>query len=117
MMVGGSRSDTHGAPHGLRDLHLLVDNGLIHAEILELFGEVFAGQYGVPLPIINASANFCFPGTGAGRELPVRRSTKCLWGEAETVVGVSESNPRLSRFLRAAACPLVARPVLARAMS
>jgi len=56
--AGGSRSDMHGAPHGLKSPHLLVDNGLIHEEILELFGEVFAGRYRVPLPTINASASF-----------------------------------------------------------
>ena len=33
---------------------MLVDNGLIHAEMLQLFGEVFAGRYRVPLPVVNA---------------------------------------------------------------
>jgi myo-inositol-1(or 4)-monophosphatase len=47
----------HGGQHGLSGPHLLVDNGLIHEEILQLFREVFAGQYRVPLPTINASAS------------------------------------------------------------
>jgi myo-inositol-1(or 4)-monophosphatase len=52
--AGGARTDMRGGPHDLHGPHLLVDNGLIHAEILELFGEIFAGQYRVPLPTINA---------------------------------------------------------------
>ena len=55
--AGGSRTDMHGARHGLSGPHLLVDNGLIHDEILELFREVFAGQYRVPLPTVNAPAS------------------------------------------------------------
>jgi len=52
--AGGARSDMHGAPHNLRSPHILTDNGLVHEEILQLFREVFAGQYRVPLPTINA---------------------------------------------------------------
>jgi myo-inositol-1(or 4)-monophosphatase len=51
--AGGARSDMHGQPHALRSPHVLVDNGLVHQEALELFGEVFAGQYRYPLPVVN----------------------------------------------------------------
>ena len=52
--AGGARSDMHGAPHNLRSPHILTDNGVVHEEILQLFREIFAGQYRVPLPTINA---------------------------------------------------------------
>jgi myo-inositol-1(or 4)-monophosphatase len=42
----------HGEPHQLRGPDLLVDNGLIHAEILALFAEIFRGEYRVPIPRI-----------------------------------------------------------------
>jgi myo-inositol-1(or 4)-monophosphatase len=51
--AGGARSDMRGEPHQLRSPHLLADNGLIHDEVLQLFREVFAGQYRVPLPEVN----------------------------------------------------------------
>ncbi len=47
--AGGKFSGMHGEPHQLRGPDLLVDNGLIHAEILELFSEVFRGEYRVPI--------------------------------------------------------------------
>jgi myo-inositol-1(or 4)-monophosphatase len=50
--AGGNCSDMRGKPHTLKSSHLLVDNGLIHAEILELFGEIFSGQYRHPMPPI-----------------------------------------------------------------
>jgi len=50
--AGGARSDMQGKPHHLRSPHLLADNGLIHEEVLQLFREVFAGQYRVPLPVV-----------------------------------------------------------------
>ena len=40
--------------HPVLEAKLLTDNGLVHEEILQLFREVFAGQYRVPLPTINA---------------------------------------------------------------
>jgi myo-inositol-1(or 4)-monophosphatase len=51
--AGGARSDMQGGPHGLPSPHVLVDNGLIHEEILQLFREVFAGQHRYPLPTTN----------------------------------------------------------------
>ena len=50
--AGGRYSDMHGQPHQLRGPDLLVDNGLIHDEILGIFGEIFRGQYRVPIPAI-----------------------------------------------------------------
>ncbi len=50
--AGGTVSDMRGGPHGLQSPHLLVSNGLIHSETLELFGEIFAGQYRFPMPQI-----------------------------------------------------------------
>ena len=47
--AGGKFSGMHGEPHQLRGPDLLVDNGLIHEEILELFGEIFQGRYRVPI--------------------------------------------------------------------
>ncbi len=51
--AGGRRSDMHGEPHGLTSPTMLVDNGLVHEEMLELFAEIFAGRYRVPLPTVN----------------------------------------------------------------
>jgi myo-inositol-1(or 4)-monophosphatase len=51
--AGGSRSDMRGEPHDLHGPHVLTDNGLVHQEALELFGDIFAGRYRVPLPLVN----------------------------------------------------------------
>jgi myo-inositol-1(or 4)-monophosphatase len=49
--AGGLCSDMHGAPHVIgTSPHLLATNGAVHAEILELFSEVFNGHYRVPMP-------------------------------------------------------------------
>jgi len=51
--AGGSISDMQGGPHKLiSSPHLLADNGRLHGQVLELFGEVFRGQYRVPIPQI-----------------------------------------------------------------
>lgn len=50
--AGGKYSGMHGEPHELRGPDVLVDNGLIHEELLGLFAEVFRGEYRVPLPQI-----------------------------------------------------------------
>jgi myo-inositol-1(or 4)-monophosphatase len=47
--AGGACSDMTGAPSSLHGPHLLVDNGIIHDQILQLFGEVFRGEYRFPL--------------------------------------------------------------------
>ena len=51
--AGGRVSDMKGgAAQRHRSAHLLADNGLLHDQVLELFGEVFRGQYRVPIPQI-----------------------------------------------------------------
>ena len=53
--AGGLVSGMRGEPLDLHGVYLLADNGLIHAETLKLFGEIFAGHYrhempGLPAP-------------------------------------------------------------------
>jgi myo-inositol-1(or 4)-monophosphatase len=48
--AGGVCSDMHGGKLELRGPHILADNGLFHAETLQLFSEIFAGRYPNPLP-------------------------------------------------------------------
>jgi myo-inositol-1(or 4)-monophosphatase len=48
--AGGVVTDMHGGPVSLRGPHILVDNGLVHAEVVELFKEIYAGRFPVPLP-------------------------------------------------------------------
>lgn len=49
--AGGRISDMNGGPHSVTaSPHLLADNGLVHDQVLELFGEVFRGSYRVPIP-------------------------------------------------------------------
>jgi myo-inositol-1(or 4)-monophosphatase len=50
--AGGRCTDMRGAEHRLTSPHLLVNNGLIHTEILELFQEIFQGRYRFPMPPI-----------------------------------------------------------------
>jgi myo-inositol-1(or 4)-monophosphatase len=50
--AGGKCSDMMGAAVSLRGPHLLTDNGLVHEEIVQLFGEIFRGQYRHPIPVI-----------------------------------------------------------------
>jgi len=51
--AGGRSTDMKGEPRGMRGPHLLATNNAIHAETLGLFGEVFTGQYRVPMQTIN----------------------------------------------------------------
>ena len=51
--AGGASSDMKGNPASLRGPHLLVDNSSIHAEILELFAEIFRGEYRYEMPGIS----------------------------------------------------------------
>ncbi len=53
--AGGRSPDMRGAPHTLKSPHLLVDNGVIHEEILEMFADIFAGKIRYPMPQITAS--------------------------------------------------------------
>ncbi|HEX5229377.1 MAG TPA: inositol monophosphatase family protein [Bryobacteraceae bacterium] len=50
--AGGKCSDMHGAPMRLRGPHLLADNGLVHDQVLQIFGEVFRREYRYAMPVI-----------------------------------------------------------------
>jgi myo-inositol-1(or 4)-monophosphatase len=50
--AGGKCSDMKGGPVTLRGPHLVADNGLVHQQILDLFGEIFRGEYRHPIPVI-----------------------------------------------------------------
>src|SRR3984893_9706021 len=50
--AGGRCTDMKGGPHKLTGPDLLTDNGGIHQETVDLFGEVFRGQFRVPMPMI-----------------------------------------------------------------
>lgn len=47
--AGGTVTDMHGEKWHLRSPHLLATNTLLHRETLELFAEIFAGRYRVPM--------------------------------------------------------------------
>jgi len=48
--AGGVCTDMRGAPLDLNGPHVLADNGALHAAVVELFGEIFAGKQREPLP-------------------------------------------------------------------
>ncbi len=48
--AGGSVSGMRGEAHSLQGPYVLADNGLIHAEILHLFDEIFEGKYQNQMP-------------------------------------------------------------------
>jgi myo-inositol-1(or 4)-monophosphatase len=50
--AGGRCTDMKGGPHSITGPHLLTDNGAIHQETVDLFGEIFRGQFRVPMPVI-----------------------------------------------------------------
>ena len=50
--AGGKCSDMQGGPVDLRGPHLLVDNGIVHEEMLGIFREIFQGKYRNPIPEI-----------------------------------------------------------------
>ncbi|HTX38721.1 MAG TPA: inositol monophosphatase family protein [Bryobacteraceae bacterium] len=55
--AGGQISDMQGAPHSVTGSETLVaDNGALHGEILEIFGEVFRGEFRIPMPSIRSAA-------------------------------------------------------------
>jgi myo-inositol-1(or 4)-monophosphatase len=54
--AGGAISDMKGAMHSVTDSgHLLADNGALHPQVLELFGEIFCGRFRFPIPQISVS--------------------------------------------------------------
>jgi myo-inositol-1(or 4)-monophosphatase len=53
--AGGQISDMHGAPHSVSGSeHLVADNSALHGEILEIFSEIFSGQFRVAMPSIGS---------------------------------------------------------------
>jgi myo-inositol-1(or 4)-monophosphatase len=50
--AGGRCSDMHGGPMRVRGPHLLADNGHVHLEMLQVFGEVFRREYRHAMPVI-----------------------------------------------------------------
>src|SRR5579875_2656663 len=52
--AGGAVSGMRGERFELNGKYVLVDNGLIHGEIVELFGEIFAGRYRHEMPPLPA---------------------------------------------------------------
>ncbi len=48
--AGGTCTDMHGGPLNLRGRHLLADNTAVHDPMLQIFAEIFAGQYRFPIP-------------------------------------------------------------------
>jgi myo-inositol-1(or 4)-monophosphatase len=49
--AGGCFSDMRGATHTLPgSTDLVADNGHLHQQLLEIFGEIFSGHFRVPLP-------------------------------------------------------------------
>ena len=54
--AGGKVSSMLGEPLDLHGPHLLVDNGLIHDEMLALFQEIFAGRYRFEMPVMEPAA-------------------------------------------------------------
>jgi myo-inositol-1(or 4)-monophosphatase len=48
--AGGVCTDIHGGPLDLRGPHVLADNGALHQATIDLFAEIFAGKFRVPLP-------------------------------------------------------------------
>jgi myo-inositol-1(or 4)-monophosphatase len=52
--AGGAVSDMNGGAHSVgASEHLLADNGALHQQVLELFGELFRGQFREPIPEIS----------------------------------------------------------------
>jgi myo-inositol-1(or 4)-monophosphatase len=54
--AGGRVSEMEGAAYRIRNSEsFLSDNGALHAEVLEIFGEVFRGEMRYPMPELAAS--------------------------------------------------------------
>jgi myo-inositol-1(or 4)-monophosphatase len=51
--AGGQLSDMRGEAHLLTaSEHLVADNGTLHGEIMEIFGEIFRGEFRLPMPAV-----------------------------------------------------------------
>ncbi len=51
--AGGQATNMRGKPFVMRGPHLAADNGVIHDELIALFGDIFGGRYRYPMPQIN----------------------------------------------------------------
>jgi myo-inositol-1(or 4)-monophosphatase len=54
--AGGAASDMKGGAADIKGRHIAADNGKIHAELIQLFREVFEGRYRHPMPQVNAES-------------------------------------------------------------
>jgi myo-inositol-1(or 4)-monophosphatase len=50
--AGGRVSDMRGRPHYFGASHLLVSNGHVHDQMLEIFAEIFQGKFRIAMPVI-----------------------------------------------------------------
>jgi myo-inositol-1(or 4)-monophosphatase len=50
--AGGVMTDMKNGKVHVRSPHFLADNGLLHGEMLTVFGEIFRGEFRYPLPVI-----------------------------------------------------------------
>jgi myo-inositol-1(or 4)-monophosphatase len=50
--AGGQCSDMKGGPVSLRGPHIVGDNKLIHQPLMDLFGQIYRGEFRYPLPAI-----------------------------------------------------------------
>ena len=53
--AGGRVTGMKGEPHTMQNPDITATNALLHDELIEAFGQVFAGVYRVPLPAIHPS--------------------------------------------------------------
>ncbi len=53
--AGGRCTNMHGGQHLLTSPHIQTNNGLIHAELVGLFAEIFRGEYRHAMPVITAA--------------------------------------------------------------
>ncbi len=51
--AGGVCTDMDGQPHHMKSPHILVDNGLIHEEMIQFFSEISQGRLRYPLPALS----------------------------------------------------------------
>ncbi len=60
--AGGRISDMNGATHSVTGSEsFLSDNGTLHGEILEIFGEVFRGEMRFPMPELRRRDSVSLP--------------------------------------------------------
>ncbi len=52
--AGGRSTDMHGERYSLESQSITVSNGLIHAQLIQTFAEIFRGDYRNPLPKLGA---------------------------------------------------------------